>query len=98
MKIRPLNDQVVVRPDPVETVSKGGIHLPDNVKEKPVRGVVVAIGPGERYGNYGDRYACSVSAGDQVIYNSRYAGNEITLEGETVRIMSEKEILAVIPK
>lgn len=94
MLIRPLADRVVVKPLPMEEVTKGGIVLPDTAKEKPQKGEVVAVGPGRLLDN-GQRVAVDVKVGDKVLY-SKYAGNEVKLDGEEYLILREADILGVI--
>jgi len=83
---------VVVRPSSEEEVTKGGIILPDTAKEKPQRGVVIAVGPG-RLDEEGKRVPMEVKKGDKVIY-SKYAGSEIKQDDEEVLILRESDILA----
>lgn len=90
--IEPLGDRVVIRPIPKEEVSKGGIVLPDTVKEKPQEGEIIAVGPG-KLSEDGKRIAMEVKVGDTVIY-SKYAGTEFKLDDEEVVIMRESDILA----
>lgn len=90
----PLEDRVVILPTDAETVSAGGIVLPDNAQEKPVHGRVVAVGPGKLSRN-GERLPMPVSKGDQVIYG-KYAGNEIELDGQEFKVLRADEILAKI--
>jgi chaperonin GroES len=92
MKLQPLGDRVVVQPSSEEEVTKGGIILPDTAKEKPQRGVVVAVGPG-RLDEAGKRVPMEVKKGDKVIY-SKYAGSEIKQDDEEVLILRESDILA----
>jgi len=91
-KIEPLGDRVVIKPIPKEEVSKGGIVLPDTVKEKPQEGEIIAVGPG-KLSEDGKRIAMEVKAGDTVIY-SKYAGTEFKLDDDEVVIMRESDILA----
>ncbi len=91
-KIEPLGDRVVIKPLPKEEVSKGGIVLPDTVKEKPQEGEIIAVGPG-KLSEEGQRMAMEVKVGDKVIY-SKYAGTEFKLDDEEVVIMRESDILA----
>jgi len=91
-KIEPLGDRVVIKPIPKEEVSKGGIVLPDTVKEKPQEGEIIAVGPG-KLSEDGKRIAMEVKVGDTVIY-SKYAGTEFKLDDEEVVIMRESDILA----
>jgi chaperonin GroES len=90
--IEPLGDRVVVRPTPKEEVSKGGVILPDTVREKPQEGKVVAVGPG-RLSEEGTRIAMELKPGDKVIY-ARYAGTELKLDDEELIILRESDILA----
>ena len=90
----PIADRVLVRPAEAETVSASGIVLPDTAQEKPMRGEVVAAGPG-RSGKDGQRLPMPVQAGDQVVYG-KYAGNAIKFDGEEYKILRADEILAVI--
>ena len=94
LKIRPLDDRVVVEPLAAEEKTAGGIVLPDTAKEKPQRGKVVAVGPGKLLDN-GKRGELSVSVGDQVIYG-KYGGTEIEINGEEVKILRESDILAKV--
>ena len=87
--MRPINDRVVVKPAPAEEKTKGGIIIPDTAKEKPQRGSVVAAGPGKK------DEPMSVKAGDTVLYG-KYAGTEITIEGQDYLIMRESDILAIV--
>ncbi len=92
IKIKPLADRLVVRPIEREEVTKGGIVLPDTVKEKPQEGKVLAVGPG-RLSEDGKRIAMDVKVGDIVIY-SKYGGTEYKIEEEEVIILRESDILA----
>lgn len=94
MKIRPLQDRVLVQRIEEEEKSKGGIIIPDTAKEKPQQGKVVAVGPG-RIDEKGNRVAPSVKAGDRVLFG-KYAGSEVEIDDETYLIMREDDILAVI--
>ena len=94
LKIRPLDDRVVVEPVEAEARTAGGIVLPDSAKEKPQRGHVVAIGPGKLLDN-GQRATPSLSIGDEVIYG-KYSGSDIEVEGHDVKILRETDILAKI--
>ena len=94
MKIRPLNDRVVVKRAPEETVSEGGIVIPDSSAEKPTKGEIVAVGEGKLNDN-GTRSSLTVKVGDNVLFG-QYAGTEITIDGEKVLIMREDDILAIV--
>jgi chaperonin GroES len=94
IKIRPLDDRVVVEPSEAEERTAGGIVLPDTAKERPQRGTVVAVGPGRLLDN-GNRGELSVSVGDEVIYG-KYGGTDIEINGEDVKILRESDILAKV--
>lgn len=94
VKLRPLGDRVVVKPQEREETTSSGIVLPDTAKEKPQRGVVIAAGAG-RLDDDGDRIKMDVSVGDSVLF-AKYAGTEFKLDEQDVLILSEKDILAVI--
>lgn len=94
MKIKPLADRVVVERIEEEEVKKGGIILPDTAKEKPIRGKVIAVGPG-RLDDKGNRVPMEVKKGDVVLFG-KYAGQEIKIDNKEYLIMREDEILAII--
>ena len=94
LKIRPLDDRVVVEPVEAEEMTAGGIVLPDTAKEKPQRGKIVAVGPGRLLDN-GERANMSVAVGDEVIYG-KYGGTDIEVNGEDVKILRESDILAKV--
>ena len=90
----PIADRVLVRPADAETVRASGIVLPDSAQEKPMRGVVVAAGPGRTDAD-GKRLPMPVAAGNQVVYG-KYAGNDIKFDGQEYKILRADEILALI--
>ena len=94
MKIVPLGDKVVVERLKAEEKTAGGIVLPDTAKEKPQQGKVLSVGDG-RLLQTGKRTQLQVREGDRVIFSS-YAGSEVNVDGETLLVMSEDDILAVI--
>jgi len=94
MKIRPLQDRVVVRRTEEETTSAGGIVLPDSATEKPAQGEVVAVGPGRILDN-GDHRAVDVKDGDTVVFG-KYSSNTVKIDGEELLILNESEIYGVI--
>ncbi len=94
IKIRPLDDRVVVQPVDAESTTAGGIVLPDSAREKPQRGTVLAVGPGKLLDN-GNRGTLSVAVGDIVIYG-KYGGSEVEVDGEEVKILRESDILAKV--
>jgi chaperonin GroES len=94
VKLRPLDDRVVVQPVEAEERTAGGIVLPDSAKEKPQRGKVIAVGAGKLLDN-GKRGELSVQVGDEVIYG-KYGGTDIEVNGEEVKILRESDILAKV--
>ena len=92
VKLQPLADRIVVKPIEKEEMTKGGIVLPDTVKEKPQEGTVIAVGPG-RLSEDGNRIAMDIKVGDIVIY-AKYGGTEIKIEDEELIILRESDILA----
>jgi chaperonin GroES len=94
MKIEPLDDRVVVEPIEAEKITKGGIVLPDSAKEKPVKGKVVATGPG-RLLETGKRVEVAVKKGDVVVY-ARYGGTEVEIDGKDYMILRESDLLAKV--
>lgn len=94
MKIRPLNDRVLVKRLKSEERSAGGIIIPDSAKEKPAQGQVVAVGPG-KLNEAGQRVALNVKAGDKVLF-SKYGGTEVKLDSEDFLIMREDDVLGVV--
>jgi chaperonin GroES len=92
--IRPLGERVVVRPLPGEEVTKGGIVIPDTAKEKPQEAEVVAVGSG-RLLDSGVRVAIDLKVGDRILF-SKYAGNEVKIDGVDYLIMRDADILGVI--
>ena len=94
MKVKPLNDRVLVQRLEEMAVTKGGIFIPDTAKEKPIEGKVVAVGPG-KMSDAGNRMALHVKEGDRVLF-SKYAGSEIKIEGEEYLMMREDDILAIV--
>ena len=96
MKIRPLNDCVLVKRLEEEQKTAGGIIIPDTAKEKPAEGQVVAVGPG-KLNNKGERVAMDLKAGDRVLF-SKYGGTEVKIDGDDFLIMREDDILGVVEK
>jgi chaperonin GroES len=94
LKLRPLDDRVVVEPLEAEEMTAGGIVLPDTAKERPQRGNVVAVGPGKVLDS-GERGQLSVAIGDEVIFG-KYAGTDIEVDGRDVKILRETDILAKV--
>jgi chaperonin GroES len=94
MNLKPLGDRIVVKLVKQEEKTKGGIVLPDTVKEKPQEGEVVAVGSGKVLEN-GQKLPLEVKVGDKIIF-SKYAGTEVKIEGEELIIFSERDVLAVV--
>ncbi len=96
MKIRPLNDRILVQRLEGEEKTKGGIIIPDTAKEKPAEGKIIAVGNG-RLNDKGDRVPVEVKVGDRVLF-SKYGGTEVKIEGTEYLIMREDDILGVVEK
>ncbi|MCI0843820.1 MAG: co-chaperone GroES [Chloroflexi bacterium] len=92
--LKPMGDRVIVRPSEKESLTKGGIYLPDTAQERPQEGEVVAAGPG-RILNNGKRVEMEVKPGDKVIY-SKFAGTEVEVEDEELLVLGVNDILAII--
>jgi chaperonin GroES len=96
MKVKPLNDRVLVLRIGEEEKTTGGIIIPDTAKEKPQEGKVIAVGPG-KVNDEGKKITLDVKAGDKVLFG-KYSGNEIRIDGVEHLIMREDDILAIIEK
>jgi chaperonin GroES len=94
ISLKPLGNRVVVKPIEEEDVTSGGIVLPESAKEKPQKGKILAIGPGERDDD-GKRIKMDVAEGDVVLY-AKYSGTEIKMDGEKLLILRESDILAIL--
>jgi chaperonin GroES len=94
MKMRPLHDRVIVKRIEEEGKTKGGIIIPDSAKEKPIEGIIVAVGNGKVLEN-GQKLPLEVKEGDRVLFG-KYAGTEIKIEGEDRLIMREDDIIAIV--
>lgn len=94
MKLRPLQDRILVQRVEEETTTKGGIIIPDTAKEKPAEGKVIAVGNG-KVGDDGKRIALEIKKGDRILFG-KYAGTEVKIEGEEYLIMREDDVLGVI--
>jgi len=94
MKIKPLNDRVIVKRVEEEQKTAGGIIIPDTAKEKPQEGEIVAVGPGKRDDD-GKRIALEVKEGDRILFG-KYAGTEIKIDGEEHIFMREDDILGIL--
>ena len=94
IKIRPLDDRIVVQAMEAEETTAGGIVLPGSAQEKPQRGTILAVGPGKLLDS-GQRGDLSVAVGDEVIFG-KYGGSDIEVDGEEVKILRESDILAKV--
>ncbi|PDS79901.1 co-chaperone GroES [Rhizobium sp. L43] len=96
MKFRSLHDRVVIRRAEGDVKSKGGIIIPDAAKEKPQQGEVVAVGPGLR-DKSGNLVPLDVKVGDLILFG-KWSGTEVTIDGETLLIMKETDIMGIVEK
>jgi chaperonin GroES len=94
MKLRPLQDRILVQRVEEETKTKGGIIIPDTAKEKPAEGKVVAVGNG-KVGDDGNRVPLEIKVDDRILFG-KYSGTEVKIEGEEYLIMREDDVLGVI--
>ncbi|MDQ3355108.1 MAG: co-chaperone GroES [Actinomycetota bacterium] len=95
MKLKPLDDRIVVRPGESEETTASGLVIPDTAKEKPQQGEVLAVGPGRRSEQTGEIIPLGIEKGDTVVY-SKYGGTEFTLDGEDVLILTSRDVLATV--
>jgi chaperonin GroES len=96
MKLRPLDDRVVIKQSEAEEKTTGGIILPDTAKEKPQIGKVIAVGPGKLLDD-GKRNKMSVKKNDEVIY-AKYIGSEVEIDGDKFVVLHESDVLGIIEK
>jgi len=96
MKLRPLDDRVVIEQQKAESRTAGGIFLPDTAKEKPQLGKVIAVGPGSMLAD-GKRSKMSLKKGDSVVY-AKYIGSDVELDGKKYIILKESDILGIVEK
>jgi len=94
MKLRPLQDRILVQRVEEETTTRGGIIIPDTAKEKPIEGKVIAVGKG-KIGDDGKRIALEIKKDDRILF-SKYGGTDIKIEGEEYLIMREDDVLGII--
>lgn len=94
MRIEPLGEKIVVKREDAEEMTAGGIVLPDSAREKPQQGRVLSVGAGRMLDD-GSRGELQVAEGDRVLFSS-YAGTELEIDGETLLIMNESDVLAII--
>jgi len=95
VKIKPLEDRVIVTIDDSEQTTSSGLVIPDTAKEKPQQGTVIAVGPGKRSDQTGEVIPMDLKAGDTVLF-SKYGGTEVKVGGEDYLILSARDILAVV--
>lgn len=93
MNIRPLHDRIVVKRWEEEKTSPGGIVIPDTAKEKPIKGEVVAVGPGKTLDN-GETRTLDVQVGDKILFG-KYAGTEIKIDGQEYLILREDDVMGI---
>ena len=94
IKVTPLEDKIIVKQAEAQTQTASGLYIPDNAKEKPQQGEVLAVGPGRR-DDKGERIPMDVKVGDKVLY-SKYGGTEVHYEGEDYLIVGARDILAIL--
>ena len=94
-KLKPLGSRVVIKALEREEITKSGIVLPDTAKEKPQEGRVLAVGPGDRHPDTGQRIPVDLKEGDRVLFQ-KYAGTEFKLDDEELLILSEKDVLGLV--
>jgi chaperonin GroES len=94
MNVKPLADRVLVRPLDAEEKTAGGLFIPDNAKEKPQKGEIVAVGPG-KIADSGAKIEMTLKKGDKVLYG-KYSGTEVSIDGEEFLFMKESDVLAVV--
>jgi chaperonin GroES len=94
MSLKPLGNRVVVEPEEQEEITAGGIVLPETAKEKPQKGTILSVGPGERDED-GKRIPMDVAPGNKVLF-AKYAGTEIKVEGQKLLILKESDLLAIV--
>ena len=94
MNVKPMEDRVILKSMEAQEKTSGGIYIPDNAKEKPQKGEVIAVGPGKT-NDKGQRIEMTLKKGDKVLYG-KYAGTEVTIDGEEYLIVRESDVLAVV--
>ena len=97
MKLKPLDDRIVVEPSEAEQTTASGLVIPDTAKEKPQQGEVLAVGPGRRSEQTGEIIPLGIEVGDTVVY-SKYGGTEISLDGDDYLILNARDVLAKVGK
>jgi chaperonin GroES len=94
MNVKPLEDRILLKPMEAEQKTAGGIIIPDNAKEKPQKGEVVAVGPGKT-SDKGQKIEMALKKGDKVLYG-KYSGTEISIDGQDYLILRESDVLAIL--
>jgi chaperonin GroES len=97
MKLKPLDDRIVVKANEAEERTASGLVIPDTAKEKPQQGTVLAVGPGRWSDAEGKHFALDIQVGATVVY-SKYGGTEITVEGQDLLILTSRDVLAKVDK
>ncbi len=97
VRIKPLEDRIVVQANEAEMTTASGIVIPDTAKEKPQEGTVIAVGPGRFAEDGSERIPLDVSVGDTVLY-SKYGGTEVKYNGEEYLVLSGRDVLAIVEK
>ncbi len=95
MKLKPLDDRIVVKPNEAETQTASGLVIPDTAKEKPQQGTVLAVGPGKRAESSGELIPVGIEEGQTVLY-SKYGGTEVTVEGVEHLVLNARDVLAIV--
>ncbi len=95
MKLKPLDDRIVVKPNEAETQTASGLVIPDTAKEKPQQGTVVAVGPGKRAESSGELIPVGIEEGQTVLY-SKYGGTEVTVDGVEHLVLNARDVLAIV--
>ena len=94
MNVKPLSDRIIIRPLEAEEKTSGGIIIPDNAKEKPQKGEVIAVGAG-KIADSGQKIDMTLKKGDKVLYG-KYSGTEVSIDGDDFLIMRESDVLAIL--
>ncbi len=97
MKLKPLDDRIVVKPNDAEERTASGLVIPDTAQEKPQQGTVVAVGPGRWSDDTGKHSPLDIKVGDTVLY-SKYGGTEVTHEGDDLLILTSRDVLSIVGK
>ena len=95
MKLKPLEDRIVVKPNEAETQTASGLVIPDTAKEKPQQGTVIAVGPGKRAESSGELIPVGLAEGQTVLY-SKYGGTEVTVDGDEMLVLNARDVLAIV--